>query len=232
MKRKMTVLIVMILLLCGALSAADAKTSEGFVLIRAKFKCGCSRDGMGTMIADNGLVTAAHNIVCHKHNRDLKECNFFFGWDGKTYSKKYNGYYSYRWYSDFSNGFNSSYDLAYVVFKNKAVNDYFDYGVVTDSYDYEYTIRTIKVYGYNGGRLMEDWGSITYHESTNEISWPMSSSFKECVSGGPIMYSITGSEQHVMGVYTSISGNTAYGSPLTPQLIVEMIEDGAHVEPF
>jgi len=57
-----------------------------------KAKCGCNWTGSGFMVDRNKLLTAAHCLVCWKHNQWANKITFYFGYkkSGK-YKYRYNG---------------------------------------------------------------------------------------------------------------------------------------------
>jgi len=192
--------------------------------ITSKFECGCERTGAGSMIGRNCLITAAHNLICSRHNKQISSCNFFLNWDGKTYAKKYSGRFTFRWYADFSHGYRSEDDIAYVVFQENIADKvgFFEYGIQPygdDALGWDYCT----MYGYDGKKRVSDVSKVEYAD-TKQICWPMSSGFRNCSEGGPVLW---GSNfPFLIAVYTSHSGTTGYARLLTNDIISDMIRDG------
>ena len=225
MKKLTALLLFMLSVLLITLAHADTIDTKPITYMNVTFECGCNRTGAGALIARNGLITAAHNLVCHQHNEKLKSCNFFFNWDGKTYSSKYTGRFSYRWYADFSNGYESKDDIGYVIFAETVSErtGFYENGVISygdDSLGWDYCT----IYGYNGKKRVSDRAKLEFAGS-KQICWTMSSSFSGCTEGGPVLWG--SSFPFVTAVYTSYSGTTGYARLLTGNIIEDMLRDGA-----
>lgn len=63
-------------LLGPACAANNSPEYNAVALMEITFKCGCSWTGMGTMVAENALLTASHNLVCYKHGSENKSVRF------------------------------------------------------------------------------------------------------------------------------------------------------------
>ena len=111
MKKLLVILLAFMLVFpftAGVAASSNSPEKTAVAYMKCKFKCGCTSTGTGTMVAVNGLITSAHNLVCSDHNKSLKSCEFYFGQtkSGK-YSYKYTGRFNFTWYADFSNGYNT-----------------------------------------------------------------------------------------------------------------------------
>ena len=227
--KKMAGIILALALLFGVSAQAATYTNmrqTAVAYMEIKFECGCTRVGLGTMVAPNGMVTAAHNVICSKHNQQLETCNFYFGY----YSKndcfyKYNGSFSYTWYSDFSNGYKSADDIAFVKFPTNIGNTtgWYASSVESDS-DLEWEHCYAK--GYRNGQAVNDWGLISV-VNDKQIKWTRSESFQGACEGGPLYYDYEGLEYPVLvAVYTSFAGDTGYARRLTGNIIKDMRDAG------
>lgn len=214
----MAVIVMVVLML---VSGASASTDSALVYTNATFECGCKRTGGGALIGPNVMITAAHNLVCATHNKSLNYCNFFFGYDGNSYKKEYRGRFSYRWYSDFSKGYSSANDIAYVIFDEKIgyQTGFYEHGYLDPSDD-SWSWGNYSIYGYSGKKPVIDTVKLSGIDS-REIYWPMSSGFSGTLEGGPIL-----SGNFVFGVYTSHSGNTGYGRLFTGKIFDDIRNDG------
>lgn len=222
MKKALAGFAALLIVLLMTVSALAVGSMDSIAYMNIDFECGCHRTGAGTMIARNGLITAAHNLVCSDHNRNLKSCSFFFGWDGKTYSYKYSGGFSYTWYADFSGGYSSRDDIAYVIFNEDVGRrtGWYEHGVLDpadDSWSWDY----YNMVGYKGKSRIWDTAKINVIDS-KQLTWPMSGDFSDCMEGGPVMSSYT-----VFAVHTSHSGSTGYARLITGDLLNDMLNAGA-----
>lgn len=222
-KKRIALVLAVVMGILMLVPCASATTFSGIVYMNATFECGCKRTGGGALVGLNVLITAAHNLVCSTHNKSLKYCNFFFGYDGNSYKKEYRGIFHYCWYSDFSKGYNSRDDIGYVIFDEKVGSQigFFDIGVIgpeEDSWSWGY----YNIYGYSGKKLVTDWKKLSGIDS-KQIHWSMSSDFSGTLEGGPVE-----SGNMVFAVYTSHSGSTGYGRLLTVDIIQDILDDGGN----
>jgi len=194
----------------GSAIALDKSEKTAVAYMDISFKCGCHREGTGTMIAVNGMLTAGHNLVCHTHSKGIEDCTFYFNRNGNSYFYKYNGSFSYCSYDDFSSGYSSINDIGYIVFPK-------DIGKTTGWYasrvesDSDLIDEVCYILGYNGPYLAFDRGRVDV-ESSKQISWHMSTSYKGASEGGPVYYGYEGLVYPVLvAVYTSFSDTGSYG---------------------
>ena len=228
MKKLTALILALFLVLSSAMAYAAAGITydaKAVTYLNAKFECGCSRTGGGALVARNCLITAAHNLVCPDHNKHLKTCEFFFNWDGSTYSGRYTGRFSYRWYADFSHGYNSQDDIAYVIFPENVADrtGFYETGVISygeESLGWDYCT----IYGYSGKKRVSDRSKVQFADS-KQICWPMSSGFRNTMEGGPVLWGSSG--VFLTAVYTSHDGTTGYARLLTGDIIDDMLRDGA-----
>lgn len=220
------VLALAIALLPLIASAATFEPSRAIAYMEAKFTCGCERGGSGVMIGRYGLLTAAHNLYCQNHGKQLKYCNFYFG--AKSANScwyKYSGNFHYRVYETFKNGYSSENDIGYVIFDSAVGKEtgWFACRVGSDSYlNEEYT--HIDTYDFN--RHLQSLFSIQYVRGSKQIYWDGWISGAE---GGPVYFWSEGMEYpEVIGVYTSHDSNgNGYGRRLTNDVFKDMQAEGA-----
>jgi len=232
MKKVLSALLLLVLLAglfpLPSARAADMRTTA-VARMDITFKCGCSRIGTGVMVAVNGMLTAGHNLVCHKHNKPLKNCTFYFGPNGKKYHYKYKGSFTFTWYCDFSDGYESENDIGYIVFpKSKKVGKTTGWYASTAASNSKLGGSYCHMYGYNGNRLVNDWDQVKV-VSAREISWPISSALKNCAEGGPVYFEGEGSDYpSVVAIYTCYGSNNSkgYARRLTSQLFDDMRSSG------
>ena len=224
MMKRITALLVLFVLAFSVSAQADAFNAEhATAFMEIKFTCGCSRYGTGAMIGRRGLITAAHNLYCQTHGKELKSCNFAFG--SKSLNSawyRYDGRFSYRAYDNFQDGYYPMQDIGYVVF-DKPVGDetgYFGWIVGEDEdLDYEY----VNVYGYtNKGKL----DSLFTREEVMYALEVSLDGYLGDTEGGPIVMSYEGSDWYVAGVYIG-HDSYGYGRRLTMNVINGMQADGA-----
>ena len=232
MKKLICVLLLLPLLAMTASAAFAANMRETAVAyMEIKFECGCTRGGVGTMIARNGLVTAAHNLVCSKHSKKLKSCNFYFGrTSGGKNHYKYTGKFTYYWFEDFKDGYKSRNDIGYVVFPK-------DIGTTTGWYawscerDKDLKGAYCYVKGYKNKKPTSDWGKFSVVNNA-QISWTRASSFEDSDEGGPVYYDNSNLEFPVLvAVYTSFNGSTAYARRMTDNVYEDMKKNGVKFSP-
>ncbi len=227
MKRTLSVLLLAVFLLGAALTApaqaADVReTAVAYMDIT--FECGCTRLGTGTMIAVNGLVTAAHNLVCYQHSRKLKNCTFYFGRNNNRYHYKYSGNFSYTWFTDFSKGYVSSDDIGYVVFPKDIGNTTGWYAWSVESDDdirWEYCNMT----GYSGSVTVSDFAQVDVLND-KEITWPISYEMKQCGQGGPVYYLWEGMEYPTLVAVYTTCGTVGYARRMTREVYDSMRSNG------
>ena len=229
--KKVISLLLLVTLLVGMVTVGEAAKNDSMLksavaYMKVKYKCGCSRTGSGTMVAVNGLITCAHNLVCADHNKGVDTCNFYFGRTGKNkYSHKYTGKFTYRWYGDFSGSYSSADDIAYVVFPEdvgKKTGWFASSAESDDDLKWEFCHMS----GHDSREMVFDWSQIEVVDS-KRISWTMSNAFRDCMEGGPVYYDSDDMDYPtVVAVYTSHNGSTGYARRLTKKIYDDMKSDG------
>ncbi len=189
-----------------------------------EFACGCTRTGTGAMIGRYGLLTAGHNLLCHKHNRPAKYIDFWFGYYSKSeYVYHYGESASFTYYCDFSDGYESEDDIGYVIFKKDVGNYTGWFGWRTYEKASALSGDAVRCLGYSGGTLNQIRGSLTVRGS-KELSWRKSLYING--EGGPVFVT-EGDEYYVVGVCTSFTDTEWYARRLTKGIIDDMKSDGA-----
>ena len=187
MKKLLAVLLLLVLaaqpLLCMSTASAGSPNQTAVAYMEARFQCGCTWNGCGTMIAKNGLITAGHCLVCFTHNKPLKSCNFYFKRQKSgTCFYKYTGKFSAYSYADFSSGYSMEDDIGYVVFPTNIGNETGWYASSAES-DYDINWEFCHMYGYSGGGMISDWAQVNVVNSKT-VSWEASSEFRSGTQGG------------------------------------------------
>ena len=227
MKRSISLLLVLMLIsLCGISLAANVlETAVAYMDIT--FYCGCRRTGLGTMIAENALVTASHNLICDTHSKTNKKINFYFGYKSKSKCfYKYTGSFSYSYYENFSNGFRSEDDIGFVVFP-KSIGKKTGWFASSAEDDHGLEWEYSHVIGLQNNKLVEDWNQIDVH-SSKQITWPISPSFLNTMEGGPVYWLWEDMKYPtVVAVYTSHTDTMGYARRLTNKIFEDMKRNGA-----
>ena len=230
MKKLFTLVIAAVLCLScftPALAAGSSPEYNAVALMDVTFKCGCGWTGMGTMVAENALLTASHNLICYKHASKCKSATYYFGYKGRNkYFYKYSGDFSYTCYEDFLNGYKSANDIAFVIFPTSIGKKT---GWYASRYDNDEALKWeySHVIGTKNNRIVEDWNQIDVL-SSREITWPISSSFRGAASGGPVYWTGEGlAYPTLIAVYTTASDSTGYARRLTKDIFDNMKKSGA-----
>lgn len=229
MIKRLTALALVILLFALPITAMAAMTDMTLTMayMECYFTCGCSRVGTGTMIGRYGLVTAAHNLYCYMHGKQLNYCNFYFGAkpDG-SYWYKYEGNFTYRAYNAFTHGYNSQDDIGYVIFESP-VGNYTGWCAPTAGSDWYLNEEYMNMLTYDGSRNLKNIFEIMYVDSPLEVYWPGQIEGL-AAGGGPVYFWYEGLEYpQIVAVYTAqdTAGNS-YGRRLTEDIINDMRDDG------
>lgn len=133
-------------------------------MIQATLPCKCrGLQGTGFMIGKNKVLTAAHCLICQKHNVRVKKLTLYFGYrKGKGSVYRYNG----KWKAHCGTGFPGGYqnhdlnDWAVIKLKQNVgkKTGYFGHWCMTDK-----QINNSKFYiaGYRDNKLKRDKGSAS-----------------------------------------------------------------------
>ena len=227
--RKIIVLMLAVILAALSLTAASADSLDphaATAYMEITFECGCTRTGTGAMIGRYGLLTAAHNLYCHKHARPVKTCDFLFGAKSPNSGKKrYEGHFTYRVYETFKDGYSSKNDIGYVIFETPVGDStgWFAWRAANDNY-LKSKFVTIMNYKTNA-RIETLYSFLTVRNNTQVLF----TSIPDGGEGGPIFINQDGMEfPEVIGVYicTDDKGN-AVGRRITDQVYYDMKADGA-----
>ncbi len=218
--------LLMMLLSLPLGAVAGSPEESAVVQMDIKFTCGCKWTGTGTMICTNAMITAGHNLVCYVHNKPLDTCTCYFGRSGSKYTYKYNGAFTFYWFSDFSDGYESEDDIGYVIFPTdigKKTGWYASSAESDDDLEWEYC----HLMGYNGNVRLNDWAQANI-VSSKLISLDASPAYRNGNQGGPVYYANEGLEYPtVVAVYITCSDTTAYARRLTKDIFDDMRKNGA-----
>ena len=189
-----------------------------------EYKCGCTRRGTGAMISRYGLITAGHNVLCSKHNQTAKYIDFWFGYFSKSdYLYRYDGSAEFTYYCDFSGGYNSRNDIAFIIFK-KDVGEYTGwFGYRTYSNASSLAGASIRAMGYNVRTLKQTTGKLV---SLNQNELTFTKHVDMDSEGGPV-YVVEGGEHYLVGIYTSSTSSDWYMRRLTANIVDDMKAKGA-----
>ena len=229
MRRKIVLVLVLFCLLIPQMTIAAAfDEHRATAFMNITFECGCKTTGTGAMVGRRGLITAGHNLFCQFHGRKLKKVSFLFG--AKSTSSgayRYNGGYKFWAYDTFQNGYDSRYDIGYVVF-DKAVGNstgWFACRAGSDSYLNE---EFSNVLNYSVKGKPENYFVVQYVANSQEIYFDGFIGY-EAGEGGPVYFTHEGLEYpEVVAVYTHFdpSGNSV-ARRITNNIIEDMRADGA-----
>ncbi len=125
-----------------------------------KMKCGCSITGTGFMVDKRKMLTAAHCLICQKHNKWAKTIDFYFGYKkggGQLY--KYSGTWNAYCATSFPNGYTDVNDWAFIRLEKDVGNKtgWFGRRYLNDA---DLTKEYYYVAGYKDGVLKYDVGKL------------------------------------------------------------------------
>ena len=84
---------------------------SAIALLEMGYECGCTATGSGFMVKPNVLLTAAHCLVCPRHNRAISRMYFYFGYQKNgDYGYLYDGRFTYWYGTSFPKGYTSETD--------------------------------------------------------------------------------------------------------------------------
>ena len=227
MKRCTAILLLLIITLTNCTAVADGGISthpeKAIAYMDITFRCGCTAIGTGAMICSDGLITAAHNLVCQHHSKTAKDITFYFGCNGTDdYFYKYTGHFHY-WYQDsFQHGYSSKHDIGYVRFEDEDVGRKTGWFAVRYAGDGEFEGRTCSIGAYSrSGELTEYSGVLSVHSDLqftfNQTELPYGG------EGAPV-YIWRNDKPTVVGVYTSHSSSRCYARRVTKKLFDQMLQ--------
>lgn len=133
---------------------------SAIAFMEMKMKCGCRWTGTGFMVDKDKLMTAAHCMICQKHNKWASGITFHFGYrKGKRDFYTYNGHWEAWCGTDFANGYTDVNDWAVVKFSKKVGDKtgWFGRRVLSDK---ELKNGYYSVAGYKDGILKYDFGKL------------------------------------------------------------------------
>ena len=133
---------------------------------------------------------------------------------------------NYHSYADFSRGYESDNDIAYIIFPKDIGSNTGWYASSAESDD-DIKWEFCHMIGYNGYKRLYDWEQVEV-ESSKLISWPASREYREGNQGGPVYYRYEGLEYPVLvAVYITCSNTRAYARRITNNIYSDMERDGA-----
>ena len=229
MARKIVLILILFCLLIPQVTfAAGFDANRATAFMNVQFECGCKVTGTGAMIGRRGLITAGHNLFCQFHGMKLKKCSFLFGAKStRSGAYRYNGGFKFWAYDSFQNGYNSQYDIGYVVF-DKPVGDRTGWFACRAGSDYYLNEEFSNVINYSMNGKPEDYYVIQYVANNLELYFDGFIGY-EAGEGGPVFFTHEGLEYpEVVAVYTHFdpSGNSI-ARRLTSNIIEDMRAAGA-----
>ena len=187
--------------------------------ITGKFSCGCPTQSTGFMVTRNTLLTAAHCLVCQKHNKWAKKLTFYFGYkSNKNYLYRYKSHWEAYVGTLFPNGYTSENDWAYVVF-DKDVGDKTGWFGLKNLSDSELESGTFTVAGYRDKKLKYDVGGLRVMDS--DRMW-VDMDVLPGNSGSPIY----DSDNYAVGIWTTYYDNANSGFRINSKVLDKLRAEG------
>ena len=189
------------------------------------FRCGCAGQGTGFMVSAEGLMTAAHCLVCDEHHKTADSLTFYFGYiNSKKYDYKYDGEVTFWYGTDFSKGPGSEWDYGYVKFKKRIGGRTGWFGLWALPGEELNGLHCL-VHGYRGDSLLWDMGKIsvfTPYLLKSRID------LLPGMSGGPVSCLVMdhGIYYYAVGINVGETAQANYARRITSELISEMEENG------
>ena len=189
--------------------------------ILGTYKCGCTMQGTGFMVGKDTLMTAAHCLVCQKHNEWAKTLDFYFGFKNRSnYLYSYNGRWTGYVNTTFPNGYHSDNDWGYIRFE-KNVGDstgWFGMKFLTDR---EIERGWYYVAGYKDNLLKYDIATMTAL-SSNQVN--LDADVLPGNSGSPIF----DKEYYVVALWTSFTDTENFAHRMTTEIYNKLHSEGVY----
>lgn len=230
MKKRILLLMMTLMLFLSPLTAqaASFNRERATAYMNITFQCGCRRGGTGAMVSRKALLTAGHNLYCHKHGKPLKNCTFSFGCTSKTKcAYQYKGKFRFWVYDTFQGGYNSQNDIGYVIF-NENVGDKTGWFATQVPSRQLIENNAFFFHAYDSNLKLQRLGELPYMVDNIDLEiWIPN--FITGMSGGPVTLAVEDHEiPPVVGVYTSTNNyNKSYARLLTDDVFMDMKENGA-----
>ena len=246
MMKKTVAFLSVFVLLCGlmiptgslAVSNSNIKKMpySAVAVIRSEFRCGCERWSSGFMVASNALVASGVTFLCPTHNKKATAFEFWFGYISRSNCKyHYNGSTTYRYYCDFSDGFDDTNCIGYVVFPS-------DIGKSTGWFASRFsdatTLEDSDIIGSSKPTYFDRYGYENYYADQDTVFVTDQTAKKigftrrgtlDMMVGTPLCRDIYGDDQpRAYAVYVSQNDTTRYARKLTHNIYDDMKRDGVH----
>ena len=169
-------------------------------IIQAYFPCKCKgAEGTAFMVRKNKALTAAHCLICTKHNKWAKKIVLYFGYrKGRGWVYKYTGKWKAYSGTTFPNGYHDTNDWAIIKLSQNVGNrtGWLGLWAISDSNVKKYNFYTA---GYRNGKLKRGKGKAKVIDS-RRMSFKMDT--QKGNSGGPIYRKYKGG-YYAVGIITT-----------------------------
>jgi V8-like Glu-specific endopeptidase len=191
----------------------------GYMHVTAE--CGCRWSGTGFMVTKNTMMTAAHCLICTKHNQWADKITVYFGYKNSgNYLYCYNSAWTAYVGTRFPDGYTDVNDWGYVTFKNSNVGDrtgWLGMDFLTD--DELNKLEFYYIAGYRDEKLKYDLGMISPYDATRMM---ILGDTQPGNSGGPIF----DSNNYAVGIIVSETVDENFGTRLTNSIYYKMHNEG------
>ena len=125
--------------------------------LELRYACGAESEASGFMVGPSGMMTAGHCVVCPADGCSLQNMTAYFGFrNGKNYSYKYDGRFTYWYITSYKYDRDSNWDFAYMKL-DKRVGDTTGWLGVAAWDDATLSYIKVQVAGYRDRVLKTDW---------------------------------------------------------------------------
>lgn len=187
--------------------------------IVGKYGCGCRWYTSGFMVTKNTLMTAAHCLICQKHNKWATNMTFYFGYvNDRNYLYKYDTDWTAYAGTTFPNGYTSVNDWGYVRFKYN-VGDKTGWFGMRYPTDRELESGWYTIAGYREGKMKYDTGRLRVIDS--DRMW-IDADILPGNSGCPVF----DSNNYAVGLFTTYYNNANSGFRLNSKTYNKLVSEG------